>query len=91
MRDIQEVSIQDTRHGAYHKRKLDDAGFDIADSDDDVYGWLSDDEAQIPGMPTQAQGSEDLLLGEGGNRDDQSVQDDEESELSSPPESDNEP
>lgn len=44
------------------KRKLADTDFEIADSDDDEdYGW-DDDEDEIPPMPSQWQGSEDLLL-----------------------------
>ncbi|KXJ95594.1 P-loop containing nucleoside triphosphate hydrolase protein [Microdochium bolleyi] len=69
---------------AYHKRKLDDTGFEVANSEDEAYGWDSDDEAQLPRMPPQAQGSEDLLLGEEDNHE-SGVS---ESDLSSPPESD---
>ncbi|KAK4109587.1 P-loop containing nucleoside triphosphate hydrolase protein [Canariomyces notabilis] len=43
------------------KRKLGDTDFEIADSDDEDYGW-DDDEDAIPPMPSQWQGSEDLLL-----------------------------
>lgn len=43
------------------KRKLGDTDFEIADSDDEDYGWDDDDE--LPPMPSQWQGSEDILLG----------------------------
>lgn len=45
------------------KRKLGDAQLEVADSedDDDAYGWDDDDDA-IPPMPSQWQGSEDLLI-----------------------------
>ncbi|KAK4100293.1 P-loop containing nucleoside triphosphate hydrolase protein [Parathielavia hyrcaniae] len=42
------------------KRKLGDTDFEIADSDDEDYGW--DDDEELPPMPSQWQGSEDLLL-----------------------------
>ncbi|KAL2257047.1 hypothetical protein VTK26DRAFT_733 [Humicola hyalothermophila] len=42
------------------KRKLGDTEFEIADSEDEDYGW--DDDVEIPPMPSQWQGSEDLLL-----------------------------
>ena len=42
------------------KRKLGDTDFEIADSEDEEYGW--DDDEDIPPMPSQWQGSEDLLL-----------------------------
>lgn len=76
---------------AYHKRKLDDTGFEVANSEDEAYGWESDDETHMPRMPPQAQGSEDLLLGEGDNHESASEHGGSESELSSPPESDNDP
>jgi len=43
------------------KRKLADTNFEIADSDDEDYGWEVDDE-DLPPNPSQWQGSEDLLL-----------------------------
>lgn len=46
---------------AAQKRKLADTDFEIADSDDEDYGW-DDDEDSVPPMPSQWQGSEDLLL-----------------------------
>jgi hypothetical protein len=45
-----------------HKRKLGSTDFEIADSDDDDYGWQDEDEFQVP-VPSQWQGSEDVLLG----------------------------
>ncbi|KAK4157331.1 P-loop containing nucleoside triphosphate hydrolase protein [Chaetomidium leptoderma] len=42
------------------KRKLGDTGFEIADSEDEDYGL--DDDEELPPMPSQWQGSEDLLL-----------------------------
>ncbi|KAI0096191.1 P-loop containing nucleoside triphosphate hydrolase protein [Nemania sp. FL0031] len=44
------------------KRKFDEADFEIADSEGEDYGWEDEDEAQMPNMPPQWQGSEDLLL-----------------------------
>ncbi|KAK3390232.1 hypothetical protein B0H63DRAFT_109383 [Podospora didyma] len=43
------------------KRKLGETDFEIADSEDEDYGW-EDDEDAIPPMPSQWQGSEDILL-----------------------------
>ncbi|KAK3997372.1 P-loop containing nucleoside triphosphate hydrolase protein [Cladorrhinum sp. PSN332] len=45
------------------KRKLGDTDFEIADSeeDDEDYGWDEDPDA-VPPMPSQWQGSEDILL-----------------------------
>ncbi|KAK4240908.1 P-loop containing nucleoside triphosphate hydrolase protein [Achaetomium macrosporum] len=42
------------------KRKVGDTDFEVADSDDEDYGW--DDDEELPPMPSQWQGSEDLLL-----------------------------
>ncbi|KAH8681345.1 P-loop containing nucleoside triphosphate hydrolase protein [Xylariales sp. PMI_506] len=64
------------------KRKLGETGFEIADSEDEEsYGWEDEDAAEMPPMPSQWQGSEDIMLGQHddeGNRiedsDDQSVQ-----------------
>jgi hypothetical protein len=42
------------------KRKLGETGFEIADSDNEEYGW--DDDEELPPMPSQWQGSEDILL-----------------------------
>ncbi|KAK2070258.1 hypothetical protein P8C59_004770 [Phyllachora maydis] len=43
-------------------RKSVDAGIEVADSEDDDYGWQVEDESELPQMPSQWQGSEDLLL-----------------------------
>lgn len=43
------------------KRKLADTNFEVADSDDEDYGWQVDDD-DLPPNPSQWQGSEDLLL-----------------------------
>ncbi|KAH8884726.1 P-loop containing nucleoside triphosphate hydrolase protein [Thozetella sp. PMI_491] len=45
------------------KRKLHDASFEVADSDDEDYGWGEEDDNTVPPMPSQWQGSEDLILG----------------------------
>ncbi|KAI8624298.1 P-loop containing nucleoside triphosphate hydrolase protein [Xylariaceae sp. FL1651] len=45
------------------KRKIYETDFEIADSEGEDYGWEDDDEAEMPSMPPQWQGSEDLLLG----------------------------
>ncbi|TRX96642.1 hypothetical protein FHL15_002544 [Xylaria flabelliformis] len=45
------------------KRKFDETGIEIADSEGEDYGWEDEDEAEMPSMPPQWQGSEDLLLG----------------------------
>jgi len=45
------------------KRKLRDTGFEIGDSEDDEYGWESDDARHLPPEPPQWQGSEDLIVG----------------------------
>jgi hypothetical protein len=42
------------------KRKLGATDFEIADSDDEDYGL--DDDEELPPMPSQWQGSEDILL-----------------------------
>ena len=46
------------------KRKLDDAGFEVANSEDEDYGWDNIDEDSMPNMPPQWQGSEDILVGQ---------------------------
>lgn len=43
------------------KRKFEDTGFEIPDSDDEDYGWEQDDEEELPPPPPQWQGSEDVL------------------------------
>ncbi|KAI0442525.1 P-loop containing nucleoside triphosphate hydrolase protein [Xylaria telfairii] len=45
------------------KRKFNETGIEIADSEGEDYGWEDEDEAEMPDMPPQWQGSEDLLLG----------------------------
>ncbi|PSS02179.1 P-loop containing nucleoside triphosphate hydrolase protein [Coniella lustricola] len=49
---------------SFSKRKLDDAGFEVPDSDEDEYGWQHDDDSALPALPPQWQGSEDILLGQ---------------------------
>ncbi|KAI1356589.1 P-loop containing nucleoside triphosphate hydrolase protein [Xylaria sp. FL0043] len=45
------------------KRKFNETDYEIADSEGEDYGWEDEDEAEMPNMPPQWQGSEDLLLG----------------------------
>ncbi len=47
---------------SHHKRKLGETDFEIADSEDEDYGWEDEDAAAMPTAP-QWQGSEDILLG----------------------------
>lgn len=49
--------------GSARKRKLDQAGFEVPDSEDEDYGWQEDDDNALPRPPPQWQGSEDILLG----------------------------
>lgn len=44
------------------KRKLDETGFEVPDSEDE-YGWGEEDNSALPGQPPQWQGSEDIILG----------------------------
>lgn len=44
------------------KRKLGDTTLEIADSDDEDYGWQEEDDEAVPPPPSQWQGSEDILL-----------------------------
>lgn len=53
---------QPTDIGSARKRKLDQAGFEVPDSEDEDYGWQEDDDSALP-RPPQWQGSEDILLG----------------------------
>jgi hypothetical protein len=46
------------------KRKLGDTELEIADSEEEDYGWEDDDAPDLPHLPPQWQGSEDLLLGQ---------------------------
>ncbi|RYP53922.1 hypothetical protein DL768_001234 [Monosporascus sp. mg162] len=48
-----------TSHG---KRKLDETDFELADTEDEDYGWDDEDAIEMPTVP-QWQGSEDILLG----------------------------
>lgn len=59
------------------KRKPNSADFEIADSEDEGYGWDDDDEEALLRMPTQWQGSEDILLGRDGRDEDQDGDEDE--------------
>ncbi|AEO60647.1 hypothetical protein MYCTH_2310088 [Thermothelomyces thermophilus ATCC 42464] len=59
------------------KRKIGDTNFEIADSEDEDYGWDDDDE--LPPMPSQWQGSEDLLLTRDPESDEEDNVDDEQS------------
>ncbi|KAI1828466.1 P-loop containing nucleoside triphosphate hydrolase protein [Xylaria intraflava] len=45
------------------KRKFHETDLEVADSEGEDYGWEDDYEANMPNMPPQWQGSEDLLLG----------------------------
>ncbi|KAI8960743.1 P-loop containing nucleoside triphosphate hydrolase protein [Daldinia sp. FL1419] len=47
-----------------HKRKLGQTDFEVADSEGEDYGWEDEDESEMPSMPPQWQGSEDILLGQ---------------------------
>lgn len=49
--------------GSARKRKLDQANFEVPDSEDEDYGWQEDDDNALPRPPPQWQGSEDILLG----------------------------
>lgn len=44
------------------KRKLDNTGLEVPDSEDE-YGWGEQDNSALPGQPPQWQGSEDIILG----------------------------
>lgn len=62
------------------KRKLDETGFEIPDSEDEDYGWQEDDDNALPRPPPQWQGSEDILLGQKLEADDDSQADESEPE-----------
>jgi hypothetical protein len=53
------------------KRKLDDTGFEVPDSDDDDgnYGWAEEDDGAELDITPQSQwrGSEDIMLGQAGS------------------------
>ncbi|KAI1447606.1 P-loop containing nucleoside triphosphate hydrolase protein [Annulohypoxylon stygium] len=55
--------------GPHLKRKLSQTDFEIADSEDEEYGWEDEDELEMPSMPPQWQGSEDILLGQAEDED----------------------
>lgn len=61
-----------------HKRKLDVTGFEIPDSEDEDYGWQEDDDSALPRPPPQWQGSEDILLGQHPETDENEIQADSE-------------
>ncbi|KAJ8120763.1 hypothetical protein ONZ43_g2614 [Nemania bipapillata] len=56
-------SVRLVANPRHQKRKFTETDFEIADSEEEDYGWEDEDEAQMPNMPPQWQGSEDLLLG----------------------------
>lgn len=57
-------SARISSHGAALKRKLEDTDFEVADSDDEDYGWAEEEIGDsMPPNPSQWQGSEDLILG----------------------------
>ncbi|KAK7956890.1 DNA repair rhp55 [Apiospora aurea] len=68
--DAGQPSVYLSSH-ARPKRKLGDTNFEVADSEEEDYGWDAEDTDAIPAMPPQWQGSEDILIGqhdEDGNR-----------------------
>ncbi|KUI53876.1 hypothetical protein VP1G_01217 [Cytospora mali] len=67
------------------KRKLNETGFEIPDSEDEDYGWQEEDTSLLPGMPPQWQGSEDVILGQLPETDDEGNMDDSELEAEKPP------
>ncbi len=50
--------------GSHLKRKLSQTDFEVPDSEGEDYGWEDDDELEMPRLPPQWQGSEDILLGQ---------------------------
>ncbi|KAI1143152.1 P-loop containing nucleoside triphosphate hydrolase protein [Hypoxylon sp. FL0543] len=62
------------------KRKLSQTDFEVADSEGEDYGWEDEDDLDMPRMPPQWQGSEDILLGP---TEDDEAQTEEESEVQS--------
>lgn len=66
-----------TAYTPAQKRKLDETGFEIPDSEDEDYGWQDDDDNALPNAPPQWQGSEDILLGQNPDAED-AIGDDEE-------------
>ncbi|ROV91691.1 hypothetical protein VMCG_09271 [Cytospora schulzeri] len=67
------------------KRKLGEAGFEVPDSEDEDYGWQEEDTSLLPGMPPQWQGSEDVILGQHPETDDEGNVDDSELEADKAP------
>lgn len=67
------------------KRKFEETGFEIPDSEDEDYGWQEEDTSLLPGMPPQWQGSEDIILGQHPETDDEGNVDDSELEASKVP------
>lgn len=66
-----EVQIESPTLPLPQKRKLSATNFEIPDSDaedDEDYGWAEEDEEQVPPMPPQWQGSEDILVPPPGDR-----------------------
>lgn len=63
LRPVNFDGAQSSDIGSTHKRKLDQAGFEVPDSEDEDYGWREDDDSALPRPPPQWQGSEDILLG----------------------------
>jgi hypothetical protein len=45
------------------KRKLDETDFEVADHEEEDYGWQDDGADSLPPLPSQWQGSEDLVVG----------------------------
>ncbi|KAI0022548.1 P-loop containing nucleoside triphosphate hydrolase protein [Xylariomycetidae sp. FL0641] len=80
-RDQHSLALTATPHV---KRKLDQTDFEIADSEGEDYGWADEDDTELPGMPPQWQGSEDLLLGQAGEEDEHNGTDGRNSEAESP-------
>lgn len=62
-----------TSNTSQPKRKLGQADLEVADSDDEDYGWADEDEAYLPAPPPQWQGSEDILLGQGVGHSDEDI------------------
>ncbi|KAI0523631.1 P-loop containing nucleoside triphosphate hydrolase protein [Xylaria bambusicola] len=58
-----QASLALAKNPQRQKRKFDETDDEIADSEAENYGWEDEDEAEMPNMPPQWQGSEDLLLG----------------------------
>ena len=65
------------------KRKLADTSFDIeiADTDDEDYGYQDDEAPLLPPMPSQWKGSEDILLHHQPHSDEEDDQEEDEEEV----------